>query len=106
MSALRAIAPSANQDESSSSSPAKFTPPESNSGLISGATGLPSGSGEAAGGRDPGSGGDGGQRKRRATGSVSQMACTPCRTARQRVRNLFFPSSIRDRLVFPPRMSL
>lgn len=87
MSAFRALAPSALQDESSASSPAKLTPTDSVSGGNSGGGATHGGVGEDGGG-NAGSGGDGGQRKRRAAGSVSQMACTLCRAARQRVSSL------------------
>ncbi len=95
MSAFRALALSAQQDEASSSSPAKSTPNQSNSGGNSGASGLPCTGDYPSGGADAGSGSNGGQRKRRTAGSVSQMACTPCRTARQRVRKLASSQSSR-----------
>ena len=87
MSAFRSLAPSIQQDDSSASSPNKY-PSESNSAT----TGSTSGRGNSAGGdRGSGSGGDGkdgNPRKRRTAGSVSTMACTLCRQARQRVRSL------------------
>lgn len=106
MSAFRALASSAPPGESSSSSPAKLTPSDSVNGGNSGASGLPIGGGEGGGAGDAGSGGDGGQRKRRNAGTVSQMACTPCRTARQRVRELFLGNSAKPTAhVSPSRKS-
>lgn len=74
MSAFRSLAPSNQQDDLSETPPQ--IPNESSGGGTSGS-------------RDngSGSGGEGSKnRKKRTAGSVSLMACTPCRTARQRVR--------------------
>ena len=82
MSAYRSLAPSNPQAESSSSSSAQAADKSSaggdtSSGILSGAVGGDGGSG---------TGGDAHQRKRRTAGNVSTLACTPCRTARQKVR--------------------
>ena len=82
MSGYRPLAPSNSQAESSSSSPAQAAENSSAggataSGVLSGAVG---------GGGGSGNEGDAHQRKRRTAGNVSTMACTPCRTARQKVR--------------------
>ena len=82
MSAYRSLAPSNLQAESSSSSSAQAA--ESSS--AGGASASGDLSGAAGGGGGSGSGGDAHQRKRRTAGNVSTMACTPCRTARQKVR--------------------
>ena len=85
MSAFRSLAPSNQQAESSSSMSAK----RADASSTGGATPATSGgiSGAAGGGGGDGSGGDAPHRKRRTAGNVSSMACTPCRTARQKVRS-------------------
>ena len=83
MSAYRSLAPSNPQEESSSSStPVQSGGNESAAGAT--ASGLLSGAGGGGGGS--GNDGDAHQRRRRTAGIVSTMACTPCRTARQKVR--------------------
>lgn len=82
MSTFRSLAPSNQQVESSSSSSAKLNNDSSNDGATP-ATSVGV-SGAAGGGGGSGSGGDVPHRKRRTAGSVSTMACTPCRTARQK----------------------
>ena len=82
MSAYRSLAPSNLQAESPSSSSAQ-------SGGNSSASGAAAGSvlgGAVGGSGGSGNDGDAHQRKRRTAGNVSTMACTPCRTARQKVR--------------------
>lgn len=79
MSAYRSLAPSNPQAESSSSTPAQSGGSESAGGATASAAG-------GGGGGGSGNDGDAHQRKRRAAGIVSTMACTPCRTARQKVR--------------------
>ena len=81
MSTFRSIAPSNPQDQSSGSSPSKAGGYVATSGTSGGASG--EGGGDGGGGGN--SGDPDGQRKRRTTGSVSLMACTECRHARQRV---------------------
>ena len=83
MSAFRSLAPSNQQAESSFPSSARFADGTSTGGA-SPATSRGT-SGAAGGGGGSGSGGDVPQRKRRTAGSVSTMACTPCRSARQKV---------------------
>jgi len=78
MSGFRSLASTFGQDDSPASTPFKFTG-GSASGGSSGGRGYGSGSGG-------GNGWDNTQnRRRRTAGSVSLMACTPCRQARQRV---------------------
>lgn len=86
MSGLRSLASTLDQDDSSASSPFNFTS-DSASGGTSGSRGDGSGSGAtSAWGSSVGSGWEIPQnRRRRTAGSVSLMACTPCRLARQRV---------------------
>ena len=89
MSSFQKLAPANQQEEASPSSSLQFVPEgasskarvDSSSGDAGGAT-----SQDAGGDDSHDNGGDRRQtRKRRAPGSVSQMACNPCRQARQRV---------------------
>ena len=83
MSAFRNIAPSQNQDKSTADSQAPMA--SLNSPMAGGLGGEASSSAAKDAGGGSVSGGDGNPRRKRTPGSVSLMACTPCRTARQRV---------------------
>ncbi len=86
MSGFRFLASTNQQDESSALSPFQFTS-DSASGGQGGSRGDVSGTGGGSGwGSSATSGWEVPQnRRRRTAGSVSLMACTPCRQARQRV---------------------
>ena len=89
MSAFRSLAPSTQQDDSSTPSSSSKVTGESTTA----SSGNNDGGGVNSGGSDrresdAGADGNANTRKRRTAGSVSQMACSPCRQARQRVRNL------------------
>ncbi|KAL2040459.1 hypothetical protein N7G274_006902 [Stereocaulon virgatum] len=84
MSAFRSLAPSTQPEDSSASSPNKYAAGESNSGTSGTTSGGGNSGGADQGAGSGGDGKDGNPRKRRTAGSVSTMACTPCRQARQR----------------------
>ena len=94
MSSFRSLASSAQQDDSSTPSSSKLTGESTNV-----SSGNNDGGGVNSGGSDPrgsDAGGDGSNvnpRKRRTAGSVSQMACSPCRQARQRVRKPYLDTT-------------
>jgi len=87
MSNYREMAPSMLPEDSTPSSPGKFAedgPTTSGDAGGLGGDGHPGTSKDA--GEGSGNGGDSSKnRKRRPAGSVSVMACTPCRQARQKV---------------------
>ena len=101
MSAFRNLAPLKQPEDSSSSSPVKFTS-DSNEATGSGGTSGAADQGSGSGG-DGKDGKDSNPRKRRTAGSVSTMACTPCRPARQRGRRCVpsrFDGFLRELLPF------
>ena len=88
MSAFRSLAPSTQQDDSSTPSSSKVTGESTNASSGNNDGGGGNGGGSDRRESDAGADGNANPRKRRTAGSVSQMACSPCRQARQRVRSL------------------